>query len=936
MAYYDYCPDPERAKHNIDSFLEHNPGYRDRLKIYEREIALLFSHSQFLANFAVTHPEKLFIALEGLNLKVRENTMRRELTEMLILCDDLSKAMQSLRVFKRSRLLHITLRDILALQDTQSILYDLSILAEVILSVSLEYLMGLHCNRYGDMEGNPIAVIGLGKLGARELNYSSDVDLIFVYKEDKDSVGVVSPNGSIINRLSASEYYSKLVEEYTRLLSKITDDGFLYRVDLRLRPQGQKGPVAMSLRAYEDYYESWGQLWERAALLRASPVAGDLALGKEFCDMIRPFVFRRYLDTETIRAIRDMKSQVEHLKSDTVSRDIKRGYGGIREIEFFVQIFQLLYGGREPLLRERSTLVLIHRLLEKRLIGHEDYKRLSEGYLFLRTLENRLQQANDLQTHSLPTSDRELLIIARKMGFSNADTFMSFLGELRASVRAIYDSLLVSEDTQPIDLGLLDNCFWDADSPIEHLIMQELKETAIIDKQRAIYCLMKIKNSMHSFQTIRGRRLMEQIVPRFVKAAIKSSNPDRALAHLIDLCQVFATNESYLEAVINKEGIVPELTFVLSQSEYLSRLIISKAEYLDSLLLDDITRPSLYGFNKELALSSANYTDSSAIRVFKKKKEIALGIAFLVKRIEIESLTRGLSYAAEAVLQALQARVFDKGHLKTGNNPIAIIAYGKLGGREIGFNSDLDIVFVTASEPTNLETRACQTLLRELMTYTKEGYLYKFDTRLRPDGSKGMLVISLEALRTYYLDTARAWELQALVKARPIGPPNLLAPKFMSLRKEVLIRRFHEVTRAEVLAMRDRISKELSKESEGSIDLKLGRGGIKDIEFVTQYLQISHCKQYPSLLCQGTVYALKRLGRLGIIDEQEARSIKDSYQLLRTIEVLQRLAGETLLKTSGQEFRQLSAFFHSEPNELLNRLINLRRQNEGFLYRYLG
>ncbi len=936
MAHYDYCPDPERAKHNIESFLEHNPGYRDRLKIYEREIALLFSHSQFLANFAVSHPEKLFIALENLDLKVRENTMRQELTEMLILCDDLSKAMQGLRVFKRSKLLHITLRDILVLQDTQSVLYDLSTLAEVILSVSLAYLIGLHCNRYGDMEGNPIAVIGLGKLGARELNYSSDVDLIFVYKEDKDSAGVVSPNGSIINRLSASEYYSKLVEEYTRLLSKITDDGFVYRVDLRLRPQGQKGPVAMSLRAYEDYYESWGQMWERAALLRASPVAGDFALGKDFCDMIKPFVFRRYLDTETIRAIRDMKSQVEHLKADTVSRDIKRGYGGIREIEFFIQIFQLLYGGREPLLRERSTLVLIHRLLEKRLIGHEDYKRLSEGYLFLRTLENRLQQANDLQTHSLPTSDRELLIIARKMGFSNGDTFMSFLDELRTSVRAIYDSLLVSEDTQSIDLGLLDNYFWDADSPIEHLIMQELKETAIIDKHRAIYCLMKIKNSMHSFQTIRGRRLMEQIVPRFVKAAIKSPNPDRALARLIDLCQVFANNESYLEAVIKKEGIVPELIFVLSQSEYLSRLIISKAEYLDALLLGAIKRPSLYGFNKELALSSANYTDSSAIRVFKKKKEITLGTAFLAKRIEIESLMRGLSYTAEAVLQALQSRVFGKGHFKMGNNPIAIIAYGKLGGREIGFNSDLDIVFVTASEPANYDTRACQTLLRELMTYTKEGYLYKFDTRLRPDGSKGMLVISLEALRTYYLDTARAWELQALVKARPVGVLNPVAHKFMALRQEVLIRRFHEVTKSDVLAMRDRICKELSKDTEGSMDLKLGRGGIKDIEFVTQYLQISHSKRYPSLLCQGTVNALKRLGRLGIIDEQEARSIKDSYQFLRTIEVLQRLAGETLLKTSGQEFRQVAAFFHSEPNELLSRLIKIRRQNEGFLYRYLG
>ncbi len=936
MMPYDYCPDPERAQHNIESFLEINPGYRDRLNIYIREVALLFSHSQFLANFSISHPEKLFIALENLDLRVRESLMRRELTEMLILCDDISQAMQSLRIFKRSKLLHITLRDILALQDTQSVLYDLSILAEVILSVSLRFLMELHRKRYGHMEDNTLAVIGLGKLGAQELNYSSDVDLIFVYREDKDSEGVVSPNGSVINRFSASEYYSKLIEEYTRLLSRPTDEGLVYRVDLRLRPQGQKGPVAMSLRAYEDYYESWGQLWERAALLRARPIAGDIALGKEFCDMIRPFVFRKYLDTETIRTLRDMKSQVEHIKPDTVSRDIKRGYGGIREIEFFIHIFQLLNGGREPMLREKSTLVLIHRLLEKRLIGHEDYKRLFEGYLFLRTLENRLQQANDLQTHSLPTSDKELTIIARKMGFTSSDAFMSFLAEIRASVREIYDSLLVSENTPTIDLGLLDNYYWDADSPIENLIMQELASTTIADKQRALYCLMKIRNSMHSFQTIRGRRLMEQIVPRFVEAALKSNNPDRALAQLVDLCQVFANNESYLEAVINREGIVPELIFVLSQSEYLSRLIISKAEYLDTLLLDSIKRPSLYGFNKELALSSVNYTDSSAIRVFKKKKEIFLGMAFLTGRIDIIALTRGLSYTAEAVLQALQRRVFGKDYLKMGNNPLSIIAYGKLGGREIIFNSDLDIVFVTDSEPTNLETKACQAILRELMTYTKEGYLYKFDTRLRPDGSKGVLVISLEALKRYYLDTARVWELQALIKARPVGDLNSVAPKFMALRQEVLTRRSQKVTRSEVLAMRNRICKELSKETVGNIDLKLGRGGIIDIDFVTQYLQISRCTQYPSLLCQDTVNALRRLGNIGIIDAQEALTIQDSYKFLRTIEAILRLSGESVLKTEGQQFNQTATFLDIEPERLMGKLMEVKRHNEDFLYKYLG
>lgn len=932
MNSYDYCPDPERARNNIETFLDQNPPYRERFRLYEREIALLFSYSQFLANFAISYPERLFQSLENLHTRQSERRLRLELSEILTLCDEPSDAMKAVRIFKRAKLLHITLRDILALQDTQSVLYDLSILAEVILSVCLEYLIRHHERRYGTIDDNSITVIALGKLGARELNYSSDVDLIFVYRNEGESYGVSTVGGTLVNKLTAQQYYSKLVEDYTRFLSKITDEGFIYRVDLRLRPQGQKGPIAMSLRAYEEYYESWGQLWERAALLRSTPVAGDLALGKEFCEMISPFIYRRYLDTETINSLRNMKSQVEHLKPDTISRDIKRGYGGIREIEFFIQIFQLIYGGREPIMREKSTLVSLNRLLDKKLIGPEDFQRLFEAYLFLRTLENRLQQLNDLQTHSLPSSENEITILAKKMGFGDAQSFLSRLQSIRQNVRAIYDSLLETNGEAPVDFGLLDNYYWDAGSPIEGLLMAELSNTRVVDRQKAIYCLMKIKNTMAAFQTLRGRRLMEQTIPVFVSEAIKSPNPDRALVQLVDFSQVLATNESYLQSVIERSHIIPMIVFVLAHSDYLSQILKSRAEYLDSLLEGSLKTISQCAFRRELQSIPSNYTTSTSLRIFKKKKELALGIAFLNKDIELKRLTRGLTNTAETILYSLRQRIIHECGI---GDELAIIAFGKLGAREMTFNSDLDIVFVTSDDPKEEHIKASQALIRDLMSYTKEGYLYKVDTRLRPEGSKGPLVISLKSLKKYYLDTARLWELLALIKARPLSPISPIGCSFTKMKKEILQMRGPSATKLEVFAMRERLYKELSKETSDTINIKLGRGGIKDIEFTVQYLQMIHCTDMPSILSQCSLEAMRRLYKAGLIGQERYIRLRDCYSFLRQIEVLQRLRNETMLKTTGQVFKEIAMYFETDEEGLFDRLKETKKYAEDFLKEHL-
>lgn len=926
---YNHCPDPVRAQNNIDKFIEANPNYKDLLFIHEKEVSILFSHSQFLANFCITYPQELFYNLEILTQNITKSDLKRDLAEILSLSGDITTAMRLVRIFKKSRLIYITLRDLLQIDTTQVVLYNLSILAEVILSLVFDFISEQYSMKYTLTSPNSIAVIALGKLGARELNYSSDVDLIFAFRdEDTELEEKHNPTIGVIHTLSTSEYYSKLIEEYTRFLSKQTDDGFVYRVDLRLRPQGQKGPLCMSLRAYEEYYESWGQLWERAALLRSTPVGGDLDLGEDFIKIIKPFVFRRYLDTETINSLRNLKSQVEHIKQDTLSRDIKRGYGGIREIELFIQIFQLIYGGRETTIREKSTYLALHRLLEKKLIGHGDFKELLDAYNFLRTLENRLQQANDLQTHSLPSSEQELTVLAKKMGFSCLDDFLNALKNTRTKVRLIYDSLLETNKSEVKDFGLLDNYYWDADSPIESLLSKELEKTTVKDINKAIYCLMKIRNTMNSFQTIRGRRLLDDIIPRFIKEALKIPNADKTLVQIVDFTSILTNNEAYLDSVIQKEGIVSELIFLFSHSEYLSRIIMNRKEYLDVIILGLSEKITLSRAKKEL-----NFESESGVidfRIFKKKKELSLGIYFLSKRINIDELMIRLTNTAEAILEILLERTMKK--LLYNKQDLTIVAFGKLGAREIIFNSDLDIIFITSSEPEEKDVKLAQTLLRELMAYTKDGFIYRVDTRLRPDGSKGNLVISLDGLKKYYLENAKVWELQALLKARPIGKTNTGYIGFIGLREEVLKMRASEVKKDDIINMRERIKKELSKETPNHLNIKLGKGGINDIEFAIQYLQLKYLNGNSKLLMQNTINAIKRLSKNGYINEHDANNLKNNYLFLRTIEALTRLRNEGLIKIEDSlNLQGICSFFMSSQESFISKLKEVLAFNEAFL-----
>ncbi len=920
-------PDPERSLKNLSSFLAENPSRGDELLSHLRCISTLFSFSQFLANFSTVRPDALFDALRDVDsLRSREH-ISDDLIAGFQPADSqgsLEFQMKAVREFRMGEMLRITLRDVLKKADIVESMRELSVLADVIIGASLSVVGRAVEATYGVPEDEAFSVIALGKLGGEELNYSSDVDLIFVYgKEAGETSGISRARGVTVNRISSHEYYCKLCEALTRFLSLNTEAGFAYRVDLRLRPEGQKGAIALALRGYEMYYESWGRAWERAMLVRARPVAGDENLGRSFIEMIRPFVYRKYLDYSAIDEIRSLKTRID---STFKKGDIKRGYGGIREIEFFVQALQLIYGGREPLLRERSILKALHRLLQKSLVGQEDYFILSDDYRHLRTLEHRLQQLNDLQTHTLPAASAEVEALGRKMGFHDGSVFVSDLERRRRDVRAIYASLFSEKKEKQPQTGT----FFDED-----LSDAELKEyldgTGLKNADRAVRNIKAIRDSTLTFQTLRGRRILGEILPAFIDAALKSAAPDEALNHLQSFAVLLSANESYIEIFTKDEKLIRTLTYLFSQSEYLSRLIMGRPQYLEMIGWEKPAGRSLLRLCYEIESSvSAGRLLNDAVRIVKQAEEIRLGFLFLQKKTDAAGVMRGLSRTAEAILRVCMKSIQDEA------DGLAVIGFGKLGGREITFASDLDIIFVTSGEVSLSDTKTAEKFLRMLISYTREGIAYRVDTRLRPEGSKGPLVSSVESFRNYYAGAAAFWELQALLKARPVAGNRRTGQLFMEMAGDVLSVRGREISASDIATMRGRIMRELSRESAG-YDIKLGPGGIEEIEFIVQYLQLNNCARETRLLVQGTLKALDRLRDCGVIGKEDAGFLKETYLFYRTLESLLRLRGENILGREEIKLRSAAEFMGvGGPGDFTRLLEEKRERTKGITARCLG
>ncbi|NOY40161.1 MAG: bifunctional [glutamate--ammonia ligase]-adenylyl-L-tyrosine phosphorylase/[glutamate--ammonia-ligase] adenylyltransferase, partial [Nitrospirae bacterium] len=839
-------PDPERAERNTLSLFELTPA--GPFLPYLADICRLFAVSQFLAIYSIANPEELLAALKEITRPVSKELLLERISAEIMPDEpqNIEAMMKALRGFKKRYLLRITLRDIAGETGILSSMDELTSLAETLISLSLQWSLRINHQRFGEPANAVITVIGLGKLGGAELNYSSDVDLIAVYSQgDEQTSGVLNPSGVRVNRISNHEFYCRAVELLNRMLSLPTEDGIAYRVDLRLRPQGQKGELILPLDSYRTYYESWGRTWERMVLIRARPVAGDMGLGQKFMEAITPFVWRKSLDFSEIEEIRGLKKRID----STFSRDdIKRGYGGIREIEFFVQTFQLIYGGDNRALRTHRLFNAIQVLRWLKLVPQEDLAILWDNYLYLRRLEHYLQMKEDLQTHTLPAAGQETEVLARKMGFYSAAEFLADLRLRRMQVKNMYNSLLgTEEDLHAEVLALLEGDLADDE------LMGYLSFRGVKAPQAGIIHLRKVREQMRTFKTQRERAILRRVVPQFLEKAFNAESPDRVLKGLESFIAVLGEKEAYLTGVAEHKGLIDAMVKLFSLSSYLSRVFLSSNRYLDTLVEGLIIRKTKKRVEEELR-RNVQFGEGvmEAVGEYRRAEEIRLGLFFLMDVLTIHDLLRYLSHLADAIIEIILERI-------NNNQGFSIIGLGKLGGRELTFGSDLDIIFLS-DIPGGVRT--AESVIKTLTTYTDKGMLYNVDVRLRPDGSKGALVKDIAGYRNYYLRSAHPWELQALLRARPVAGDMRAGRAFMEMGREVLMQRGKEVKREDIHAMRQRIVRELSQEAAG-MDIKLGPGGIEEIEFHVQFLQLQHVSENPEILVQNTPVAINRLAKKG-------------------------------------------------------------------------
>lgn len=926
-------PDPERSFKNLQTFCSQNPGYTEQVVANIEPIAMLFSISQFLASFLSSEPDALFEAIGNIDKPLEKDAVSRSLRQTIMEMPKPSPETQMavIRRFNKKMLALITLRDILERVGIIESTLELSILADAVVEQSLLIVREGMREIYGDPADDAFSVIAVGKLGGRELNFRSDIDLLYVYgREHGETSGIMKSSGIATNRVSNHEYYCKLGENLGKFLSINTEDGLAYRVDMRLRPEGQKGSLAMSLTAYEVYYESWGRAWERAALVRARHVAGDSDLGKSFVDMIKLFVYRKYLDFSAIDEIRGMKTRMDGaFKRD----DIKRGYGGIREIEFFVHAMQLIYGGRDPILRQKDIMAGLFMLLQKNLIGREDYSSLSENYLFLRRLEHRLQQLNGLQTHSMPADREEVIALGRKMGFGTKIAFLSELEKRRRTTHQIYGSLFlekgqVHKETPDIADGMAkDIALLFSEETTDSELRNAFRRHNLKNIEKALRNIHHIRDSTFAFQTLKGRMLLEQILPFFLSETLRSKDPDLALNNMESFAHLLASEEAYLELISKNKSLVPALVRVFSISEYLSKAIMKRPEYLELLGCGLFTKKTLQSLKEDIMREvSTGKPISDSIRTFRRSEEIMLGMLFLDKKIDVLTLMKGLSRVADAILSACVSE-FDS------DEKFAVVGMGKSGGRELTFSSDLDLIFVCEGDVAGRQIKAAEKLLRLLTYYTKDGISYNVDMRLRPDGAKGPLVSAIKPLTDYYLRSAQPWEIQALLKARPIAGDNKTCGGFALMREKILAEKGGVIPAGDIRSMRERIKKELSKEAgpradaedTGVYDIKLGSGGLEELEFTVQYLQLRNARHYGSLMVQGTLDAIRRLNACGVINDKTSDFMKGSYIFYRTIESLMRLINETVLRPHTATANAVSEFMgFSAVNAFLEELKEIK------------
>lgn len=843
---------------------------------------------------------------------------------------DEAACMRALRQLRRREMLRLAWRDIAGLADLHATLRETSWFAQAAIAAAARMAATLLAPRHGrpPADAGELIVLGMGKLGGGELNFSSDVDLVFLFP-----TGQGETDGAAV--LSLEEYYTRQGRLLIRLLDAATDEGFVFRVDMRLRPFGDSGPLAASFRFFEDYLSAHGRDWERYAYVKARALTGAALFESQWHDVLRPFVYRRYLDFGVFEALREMKALIVR---DVQRRDragsLKLGMGGIREVEFIVQAFQLVRGGQDGRLREPSLLTVLPRLAGERMLPAEAVQDLQAGYDLLRLLENRLQMLGDQQVHALPEDPLTLERIAIAAGFADVPAMQARLQAARAAVSRHFAELFsdggARRPAASLDLAALWEPGLDSAPLCEQLgacagdgdgsaLLQQL--TGLVQGSR----LRRLDET--------GRRRLKALLELLLAGNGVCREPE-AFKRICNVIESIGQRSAYFSLLVENPLAREQLLDVCRRGDFLAGQIARNPALLDELL-DQRWKQSLPDraqLAAELALRMADVPagdverEVEALARFKQSAVFRVALADLSGRLPLMRVSDRLTEIAALILeQAMQLAMrqvsaqFGMPHCSddTGRRAVRIAAlgYGKLGGYELGYGSDLDLVFLHDSSGEQQETdaatpldnqvfflRYAQRLIHLLTMHSVAGRLYEVDVRLRPSGKGGMLVTSIEAFRRYQFEEAWTWEHQALLHARAVAGDTALRGRIEAVRMEVLqqaVRR--DDLKLKVCEMRERMRRELSAAGHDEFDLKQDRGGVADIEFLAQYWALLHAARFPPVAhFPDTIRQLESLASAALVPQDTVDTLVQAYQRYRQLAHRRSLENQGSVVPAGQ------------------------------------
>lgn len=936
--------DADMALNNLDRFVGAARNPLSLASLFERDrdalptLVQIFATSQHLSDLLISDSESydLLRLTEGQPVS-REALVDELCTEVAALGAEEPTVLAALRRFKRREILRISYGDIIRGQKLDTVTRQISILADAIVEAAVRTARRKVESRRGGPRipkgAKPrFVVLALGKLGGNELNYSSDIDLVFLHDPGRGA----EPG----SQHSCSEFFDRVAREVVKLLAETTELGAAYRVDLRLRPAGQSGPMVMSLEGALHYYDSSGRTWERQAFVKARPIAGDLELGQEFLAQLEPWIYRRYLSRADITGIKALKRRIEQRtqRERADLHNVKTGHGGIRDIEFVIQFLQLLNGGDLTALRTGNTLEALAVLEQCGCLTHQERTLLEENYGFLRKIEHRLQIMFDLQTHLLPTDSVELRKVAIRMGYADKpgqNALAAFESDYRQKTevtRKILDHLLhdaFSDDshTAPESDLVLDP------QPVQEQIAEVLSRYRFQDIPQAYKNLMELSSEKIRFlSTRRCRHFLAAIAPRLLEAIARTPDPDFTLINLSKVSESLGGKGVLWELFSFNPPTLHLYVELCSSSQYLSGILISNPgmidELLDSLLLDRL--PSLGVLESTLAELTRGAEDIDPIlHSFKNAQQLRVGVRDILGKEQIDATTGALSDIAQACLAEITRQEYSKLAAKFGEpmqedgrtrSELIIVAMGKFGGRELNYYSDLDLIFLYDIDGMTVHPRRGR---RELATTTNQhffselgqriiktashlgphGRLYQIDARLRPTGKSGPLATSIAEFRRYFSEGhGQLWERQALCEARVVqGVPTARAAAQAAIHEAAYAHPWRTEDADSVRNMRERLESTVT-----SGNLKRGPGGLVDIEFLVQMLQLKHGREIESLRVPGTFAAMDALFAAGFLNRDDYDFFTRSFRLLRTVQARLRLMSVTARDDLPDDQRELA------------------------------